>query len=167
MRIAQIRDMDISNGIGIAASIFFQGCSHHCVGCFNAETWAFDAGKELTKDIEDQFIDICNRPYIKCVSLLGGEPFDQDPVELYNLLSRLKKEVGKPIFVWSGYTFEQLINKDVIKDCFIDGLIDVLIDGKFDLSQRDLTLKLRGSKNQRILNVEETIKQNKIITIQN
>ena len=158
----QIRDMDISNGVGIAASIFFQGCSHHCIGCFNPETWSFDSGKEFTNDIEDQFIEICNKPYIKCVSLLGGEPFDQNQLELYNFIYRLKYEVGKRIFVWSGYTFEQLIDNNIIKD----ELIDVLIDGKFDLSQKDLKLKLRGSRNQRIIDVHESIKQNKVITIQ-
>ena len=78
MRYAQIREMDITNGQGIACSLFVQGCSHHCKGCFNPETWGFNGGKEWTQDIENKFIELCKRPHVDCVSILGGEPFDQD-----------------------------------------------------------------------------------------
>ena len=109
-----IRDMDISNGEGIACSIFFQGCSHHCEGCFNPETWSFDTGKEFTEEVQHKFIEMCKKPYIKCISLLGGEPFDQDSCELYNFLKRLKQEVNKPVYLWTGYLYEELLEKDCI-----------------------------------------------------
>jgi anaerobic ribonucleoside-triphosphate reductase activating protein len=82
MRYASIREMDITNGIGIGVSLFVQGCTHHCKGCFNPETWDFNGGKEWTQDIENKFIELCKRPHIDCVSILGGEPFDQDEKEL-------------------------------------------------------------------------------------
>lgn len=166
MRYSQIRDMDISNGVGIACSIFFQGCFRHCPGCFNSETWDFNGGKEFTPEIQDKFVGLCKQPHINCISILGGEPFDQDPQELYDFLYRLKHEVGKPIFAWSGYTFYQLLNQKIVKDCFEDKLVDTLIDGEFDLSQRDLTLRLRGSRNQRVIDVSESIDQNIIVTVQ-
>ena len=152
MKYNSIRDMDISNGEGIACSIFFQGCSHHCEGCFNPETWSFDTGKEFTEDIQNKFIELCKKPYIKCISILGGEPFDQDPMELFYFLKRLNQEVNKPIYLWTGYTYEELLEKDFyIKRIFSEGFISVLIDGEFNLQERDLMLKLRGSLNQRII----------------
>lgn len=162
MRYASIRDMDVVNGIGIACSLFVQGCSHHCKGCFNQETWDFKGGEEWTKEIEDKFISLCNRPYIDCVSILGGEPFDQGE-HFYWFLQRLRHEVGKPIFVWSGYTYEQLIIKDVPRDCLREGLVDYLIDGEFIDSLKDYKLHLIGSSNQRIIDVNKTIESEKII----
>ena len=167
MRYNLVRSRDISNGVGIACSVFFQGCSHHCIGCFNPETWDFYSGKEWTKAVEDKFISLCQDPFIQCVSLLGGEPFDQPHIEIYNLLKRIKKEVNKTVFVWSGYRFEELMEHDVISDCFTEGLIDVLIDGKFELDKRSLKLKLRGSTNQRVIDVQKTLKNNEITLLTN
>ncbi len=157
MRYNKIRSMDISNGVGIACSLFVQGCSHHCKNCFNPETWDFNAGKEWTKEIEDKFIELCKNEHIDCVSILGGEPFDQDE-HIYWLLKRLKYEVGKPIYLWTGYTIEYLINRDVPRDCLRENLIDYLIDGEYVEELRDLNLKLRGSSNQRIINVKEWLR---------
>ena len=164
MRYAQIREMDITNGKGIACSLFVQGCSHHCKGCFNPETWDFNSGKEWTQDIENKFIELCKRPHIDCVSILGGEPFDQNE-HIYWLLKKIKLEVNKPLYLWSGYVYEYLINRDIPRDCLMENLIDYLIDGKFQLDKRDLSLKLRGSSNQRIIDVQESLRQNKVITI--
>lgn len=151
MKYNLIRDMDISNGEGIACSIFFQGCTHHCKGCFNPETWDFDGGKELTPEVEENFLEMCKKPYIKCVSVLGGDPFDQDREELYGFLKRVKSEVGKPVYLWTGYIYEEIIKDPIIAKIFDEELIEVLIDGPFILEQRDLRLKLRGSGNQRVL----------------
>ena len=150
--------MDISNGEGIACSLFVQGCSHHCKGCFNPETWAFDGGKEWTKEIEDKFIELCKNPHIDCVSILGGEPFEQGEA-MYWLLSRLKNEVGKPIYLWTGYTIEDLIHKDIPRDCLQENLIDYLIDGEYIDELRDLKLRLYGSTNQRFINVKKWLEQ--------
>lgn len=165
MRYASIREMDITNGIGIGVSLFVQGCTHHCKGCFNPETWDFNGGKEWTQDIENKFIELCKRPHIDCVSILGGEPFDQDE-HIYWLLKRIKLEVNKPLYLWSGYGYEYLINRDIPRDCLMENLIDYLIDGEFQLDNRDLSLKLRGSSNQRIIDVKESLKQDNIITIE-
>ena len=164
MKYAQIREMDITNGQGIACSLFVQGCSHHCKGCFNPETWGFNGGKEWTQDIENKFIELCKRPHVDCVSILGGEPFDQDE-HIYWLLKKIKLEVNKPLYLWSGYEYEYLINRDISRGCLMENLIDYLIDGEFQLDKRDLSLKLRGSSNQRIIDVQESLRQNKVITI--
>lgn len=158
MRYAKIRSMDIVNGIGIACSLFVQGCTHHCKGCFNPETWDFKAGKEWTEDIENKFIELCQNEYIDCISILGGEPFDQDE-HIYWLLKRIKAEVDKPVYVWSGYVIEHLLTRDVPRDCLKENLIDYLIDGEFIEEVRDLNLQLRGSSNQRIINVKEYLNE--------
>lgn len=157
MRYAQIRSMDISNGVGIACSLFVQGCSHHCKNCFNPETWDFNAGKEWTKEIEDKFIELCQNKHIDCVSILGGEPFDQDE-HIYWFLKRLKHEVNKPLYLWTGYKIEYLLTRDVPRDCLKENLIDYLIDGEYVDELRDLNLELRGSSNQRIIDVKEWLK---------
>lgn len=142
MRYAQIRKFDISNGEGIACSLFVQGCTHRCEGCFNKETWNFDGGKEFTQEVLDKFISLCNKEHVKCVSILGGEPLDQP--EILEVLKEIKSKVNKPLYLWTGYLIEN-IDKELLK------YIDVLIDGKFELDKRDLSLKLRGSSNQRVL----------------
>ena len=157
MRYASIRDMDIVNGVGIACSLFVQGCSHHCKNCFNQETWDFNGGKEWTKEIEDEFIEICKRPYIDCVSILGGEPLDQD-LDMLELLRRIKKEVGKPIYLWTGYTWETIFsNEDYVLEMLILSLCDYVIDGEYIDNLKDYRLKLRGSSNQRIIDVKKTL----------
>lgn len=149
MRYNTIRSIDISNGEGIACSIFLQGCSHHCKNCFNPETWDFTKGKELTPNIQERFIELCKSSYIDCISILGGEPFDQQ--DIYNFIKYLHSNVNKPIYIWSGYTYEELLKIPYAKKCFDENLIYCLIDGKFIEEQKNLNLKLRGSKNQRIL----------------
>lgn len=162
MRYASIRNMDIVNGQGIACSIFFQGCSNHCNGCFNKETWDFNGGKEFTKELQDKFIELCKSPMIDCISLLGGEPLDQPLDELECFLKRLKV-LNKPIYLWSGYLFNKM-NK-----CQIEAIkyVNVLIDGRFEQDKKDLTLKLRGSSNQRIIDVQKSLSTNSIILLDN
>ena len=154
MRYAQIRSMDISNGVGISCSLFVQGCSHHCKNCFNPETWDFNAGKEWTKEIEDKCINLCKNPHVDCISILGGEPFDQGE-HIYFLLKRIKQEVSKPIYLWTGYVIEYLVDKDISRNCINENLIDYLIDGEYVDELRDLNLDLRGSSNQRVINIKE------------
>jgi anaerobic ribonucleoside-triphosphate reductase activating protein len=146
MRYAQIRDMDIVNGQGIAVSLFVQGCMFHCKGCFNQSTWDFNGGKEWTLEIEDKFIELCDRDFISCVSILGGEPLAQD-IEILKCLFKRIKKIKKPLYVWTGY---ELNNVPLHYRMIIDEYVDYLITGQFDQSKRDLTLKLRGSSNQRI-----------------
>ena len=162
MRYASIRNMDIVNGIGIACSLFVQGCSHHCKGCFNQETWDFKGGKEWDKEIEDKFISLCSSPHIDCVSILGGEPFQQGE-DFYELLKKLKHDVNKPIFVWTGYKFEEIMESYPMQKCLI--YIDYLIDGKYIDSLKDYKLSLRGSSNQRIIDIKRTFNNKNIKTL--
>lgn len=155
MRYASIRDMDISNGNGIGVALFTQGCHFHCKNCFNKSTWDFDGGKEFTKETCDKFIKLVNRPFIKRVSILGGEPLAKENVDdVCNVLKQIK---DKQIWVYTGHTFETVKNYDIMK------YIDYLVDGQYVDELRDLRLKFRGSSNQRIIDVQKSLKENKVI----
>lgn len=153
--------MDIVNGCGVVCSLFLQGCTHHCKGCFNQDTWDFNGGKEWTNATTRKFIELCNKPYIDAVSVLGGEPLDQAK-ELYDVLLKIKQDTKKPIYLWSGYTYEEIIKDDskfaVVKDC-----VDILIDGEFKEELKDLRLQLRGSLNQRVIDVKQSLKKGRLI----
>ena len=156
MKYSLINKMDTVNGEGIACSLYVQGCTHHCHNCFNPETWSFSGGRLWTARVEKQFFDIAKSPDIDCVSILGGEPFDQDFFE--DFLARLKEEVGKPIYVWSGYTYEELLNRGrTLED------VDYLIDGEYVHELKDPSLWLRGSSNQRVIDVQESLKKGTVV----
>ena len=155
MRYASIRDLDISNGNDIGVALFTQGCHFHCKNCFNKSTWDFDGGKEFTKETCDKFMKLVNRPFIKRVSILGGEPLAKENVDdVCNILKQIK---NKTIWVYTGYTFETVKNYDIMK------YIDYLVDGQYVDELRDLRLKFRGSSNQRIIDVQKSLKENKVI----
>ena len=155
MRYASIRDLDISNGSDIGVALFVQGCHFHCKNCFNKSTWDFDGGKEFTKETCDKFMKLVNRPFIKRVSILGGEPLAKENVDdVCNILKQIK---NKTIWVYTGYTFETVKNYDIMK------YIDYLVDGQYVDELRDLRLKFRGSSNQRIIDVQKSLKENKVI----
>lgn len=153
MRYAQIREMDISNGEGIRVSLFTQGCNIHCYNCFNQELWNPDGGKLYTKETEDLIIKLLDKPYIKGLSILGGEPLMiQNLNALYLLCKRIKKELpDKDIWLYTGRTLDNIIQHSHFLVAF--KYIDVLVDGEYHDSERDLTLPFRGSKNQRIIKV--------------
>ena len=179
MRYAQIRSMDISNGEGVGVSLFVQGCDRHCFNCFNSETWDFNGGKEWTEEAKNKFMELIDRPYIKRVSFLGGECLaEQNLNEVLKLVQEISISYPeKTIWLYTGYNFDLLNSKyneykytpfaanadewltrwEIIKQC------DVLVDGEYIDEQKDLTLKWRGSKNQHVINVKESIKNNKII----
>lgn len=155
MRYASIRDLDISNGNGIGVALFTQGCHFHCKNCFNKSTWDFDGGKEFTKETCDKFMKLVNRPFIKRVSILGGEPLAKENVD--DVCSVLKQIKDKQIWVYTGYTFETVKNYDIMK------YIDYLVDGQYIDELRDLKLKFRGSSNQRIVDVQKSLKESKVV----
>lgn len=161
MRYAKVRSMDIVNGCGVVCSLFLQGCTHHCKGCFNKETWDFKGGKEWTDIVNNKFLTLCSNPNIDAISVLGGEPLDQ-AIELYELLSKVKQQTNKPIYLWSGYLYEDIVN-DSIKFRLVKECVNVLIDGKFKEELKDLKLKLRGSSNQRVIDVKKSLEQNKVV----
>ena len=149
MRYAQIRPIDVTNGEGVGVSLFVQGCPHHCRGCFNQETWNFHGGKDFTPAIEEKIFEILEekKEYLSFFSILGGEPLaPQNIKEVKKILQKVKQQYPQlKTYVWTGYLFENISDKAALNN------IDVLIDGPFIEEQKDITLKLRGSKNQRIL----------------
>lgn len=159
MKYADYKKFDFLNGEGVRHSLFVSGCTHHCEGCFNAIAWNFNYGKEFTREVEDAIITDLKDNKVQGLSLLGGEPLDN--VEgLLPFIKRVRVESPQSdIWCWSGYTFDELLEtqKEMLE------LIDVLIDGKFVISKKDLKLKFRGSSNQRIVNVKESLKLNKVV----
>lgn len=173
MRYSQIRSIDISNGEGVGCSLFVQGCHFHCINCFNPNTWDFSGGKEWTDDKKREFLRLINRAYIKRVSILGGEPLAEENVE--DVLS-LTEEIRvlfpeKTIWLYTGYTWKECLPKQ--KECFENKFrtlrykilknADVLVDGRYIDSQRDITLAWRGSNNQRVINVQKTLEKGEIV----
>ena len=153
-RYAGLNVNDFANGEGVCVSYFTQGCPHHCPGCFNPETWDFNGGKELPADIRGQIIKaICANGITRNFSVLGGEPLCPENVEeVKNIILGVRTAFPHiKIFVWTGYTLEELQQKKDNNINLILSAIDVLIDGRYKEEERDLTLKLRGSRNQRIL----------------
>ena len=162
MRITQIRKTDVANGTGIRVTIFVAGCTHRCAGCFNREYFSFEAGELVTEEMMDQIISMSQKDYIEGLSVLGGEPLQQVfDKTLVTLLKRFKQEVGKSIWLYTGYTYEEAIQRqerlDILSYC------DVLVDGKFEITQKDLRLKFRGSRNQRIIDVQRSLNEQGVI----
>lgn len=158
MRFSKIKNNDIVNGIGITLSVWTQGCPHRCKGCFNKETWTFNEGNEFTNDDLNYIISNIDSFNVKRnLSILGGEPLCPENVEgVINLCREFKKVYpDKLIYLWTGYTIEEFnkLQKQVLE------YVDFIIDGKFEEAKKNLNLKLRGSSNQRILDV----KNNKFI----
>ncbi len=167
MKYGEIKFNDIANGEGVRTSLFVSGCTHHCKECFNPETWSFDYGDEFTEKTQQQIIDSLEPFWIDGLSLLGGEPFE--PENQHALLPFLKKVKQiypqKTIWCYSGYTFEELTGEsraitEITKDMLL--LIDVLVDGEFKIELKNISLKFRGSTNQRIIDVKKTLETGKI-----
>lgn len=164
MKYAQLRKFDVTNGPGVRTTLFVSGCTHKCPGCFNEEQQSFTYGNEFTSEVEQTMIDAAKNPNVVGVSILGGEPMQQlKDVCMIELLNRLKAEVQKPIWVWTGYTFEELLKNPEQKRLL--SYIDVLVDGRFEIDKRDLMLKYRGSSNQRVIDVKESLWQNKVVEV--
>ena len=165
MRYEQIRKFDVTNGPGIRTSLFVTGCSNNCPGCFNKELQNFNYGTLWTKEREDEFISYVQNPQIVGVSILGGDPMEQTMDDsLVSLLNRIKVETEKDIWLWSGYTFDEIINNEKMRE--ILGYVDVLIDGRFIMAERNIKLKYRGSKNQRVIDVKKSLAENKVVEIE-
>lgn len=160
MNYAQMRQFDVANGVGIRSTLFVSGCSFHCPGCFNEEYQDFQYGIPWTKESEDQFISYLQHPRNDGASILGGEPFQQDIIVLDSLLQRIKKETGKSIWVWTGYRFEDLLNTRIR---LVLEYIDVIVDGQFIESLRDMRLQFRGSSNQRIIDVQKSLESEEVV----
>ena len=169
MHYATIKKCDVANGPGVRVSLFVSGCNHHCKGCFNQEAWDFNYGNEFTEKEENEVMEALKPDYIKGLSLLGGEPLD--PKNQEGLLPVVKKAKelypDKPIWCYTGYLFDdQVLNgmsktnettQELLK------YIDYVVDGEFVENLKNPSLQFRGSSNQRIIDVKETLKEDKIV----
>lgn len=159
MRYSQIRNLDIANGPGCRISVFVSGCEHRCKNCFNPETWNFDYGKEFTEDTLNSILELAKPDHISGLSILGGEPLHLKNQEEVIRLARKFKEVypDKTVWLWTGYLIEEVFEN------LVDSEIDVVVDGKFVEALKDLRLKYRGSSNQRVIDLKETLRTGDLI----
>ena len=201
MRYASIRELDISNGEGVGVALFVQGCRFHCTNCFNPDTWNFSGGKEWTQNVKEKFLELIDRPYIKRVSILGGEPLADENLDgVLDLATEINKRYNIPqdivcnnnsdlnilngntdrfrlslpnksIWLYTGYTWDQIFTDGVFltRDCAgwkrreIVKQCNILVDGRYIDSERDITLKWKGSRNQRVIDVQRSLQQNRIV----
>ncbi len=169
MNYAVIKKFDIANGPGVRVSLFVSGCRHKCKNCFNSEAWNFGYGEEFTKDTLDELLDAVSKDYIEGFSLLGGEPFEPENQDgILEILKAIKQNFPtKTVWCYTGFLFDsQLLdgkvgNKDTVLEILKN--IDVLVDGKFVEELKSLDLLFRGSSNQRIIDVKESLKQGETI----
>ena len=172
---AQIRNMDISNGQGIGVSVFFSGCDFHCKNCFNSELWDYNYGKPFTDKEIKKIVELMDKSHITRLSILGGDGLmDCNLAPTMKLIQEVRKQYNnsKSVWLYTGYKFE-----DIIKSPFRDlnttlrrrivEMCDVLVDGRYIDELKDLTLKFRGSSNQRLVDIKETIKQGEVVLWRN
>lgn len=165
MNCAKIRKFDVSNGPGIRTTLFVSGCTNNCEGCFNKELQDFNYGDKWTKEKEDEFLSFVKNENVVGVNILGGEPMDQvKDKDLHNLLKRIKEETSKSIWLWSGYIYEDIISNSNKNEILT--YVDVLIDGRFQIDKRNISLKYRGSSNQRVIDIAKSKKYNKVVELE-
>lgn len=169
MNYADIKNYDVANGPGVRISLFVSGCTHHCKGCFNPETWDFTYGNLFTTQTIDKIIEYLKPDYIRGLTLLGGEPFEHpNQMALLPLVKRVKEIYpNKDIWAFSGYTFDDdILGKMVTKwpeTSELLSYIDVLVDGEFIEEKKNINLRFRGSENQRIIMVQESIQTGDLV----
>lgn len=160
MNYAQIRKYDIANGPGVRTTIFLTGCTLNCKNCFNKEYQNFHFGKAFDEKAFEEVMDCLSDANISGLSVLGGEPFD-NLEGLKEFITKVRANSEKDIWIYSGYTFEELLEKDGAMDVLKN--IDVLVDGRFVEDLKDLKLKFRGSSNQRIIDMKRTLEEDEIL----
>jgi len=170
MYYGEIKKNDIANGEGVRTSLFVSGCRHHCKNCFNQQTWDFGFGKPFTEETMEDILSSCEPFWINGLSLLGGEPFEpENQKELLPFLVKFRERFpDKSIWCYSGFTFEEITGKtesrahtDLSKEML--ALIDILVDGRFVEEKKDISLKFRGSSNQRVIDVKKTLSSGEIV----
>jgi len=160
----KLNSMDVANGPGIRVSIFFSGCTHRCLNCFNSDLWDFHYGKPFTTDTIQTIIKLMEPEYISGLSILGGEPFQSIP-PMISLIEAVKSAYpNKTIWIWTGYLFEKIkVMMTETDAAAIFKNVDVIVDGPYKDELSDLTLKFKGSSNQRLIDVKKTIEKNEIV----
>ena len=170
MNYSGLKTYSIENGTGIRVSLFVSGCRHHCKGCFNEETWDFNHGEPFTKEVEDQIITALTPDYMAGITLLGGDPGEvENQAALLSLLQRIKTELpGKTVWMYTGYLLSDFkpgnraycdATEEFLRSC------DVVVDGPFIMEQKSLSLKFRGSKNQRIIDMKKTMETGEVVLL--
>ena len=168
MYYGEIKNYDIANGIGVRVTLFVSGCTNRCEGCFQPQTWDFKYGKEFTQDTQRQILDMLSPDYINGLTVLGGEPFE--PANQREILPFLRKVrntyPSKDIWIFSGFTYGELTSEgSYCRTEYTDEILrltDVLVDGRFELDKKDISLQFRGSSNQRIIDVKRTLAEGRI-----
>ena len=165
MHYGEIKNCDIANGEGVRVTLFVSGCTNCCEGCFQPQTWDFEYGQPFTAETEDKILEMLAPDYIHGLTLLGGEPFEPcNQRALLPFVKRVRKAYPqKNIWAFTGFTFEQLLNDNPHPRCEVTEellkSIDILVDGRFEIEKKNIRLRFRGSENQRILDLPETLKQ--------
>lgn len=159
MNYCKINKVDVANGLGIRVSLFVSGCRNRCRGCFNKETWDFNYGEEFTSDTVDEIIKLLEPDHIKGLSILGGDPFEPENIKTVLKLCRevKKRYSSKDIWVYTGYLYEEFDKHPIMN------YIDILVDGQFIEELKDISLRFRGSSNQRIIDVKSSIHSGSVI----
>lgn len=172
MNYAKIIDFDVTNGEGVGCSLFVQGCPFHCDGCFNPETWDFSAGRKFTDKTEKMFFQTCDHSYIKRISILGGEPLaDQNVKRIYQLVCNLKLLFpNKKLWIYTGFKIDNFLkricyNENDLYRMYTISKCDYVVDGQYEKDKHEYTLKFRGSANQRIIDIKQSLLQNNIILL--
>lgn len=169
MNYAKINKNDIANGIGVRVTLFVSGCTHFCKGCFNSEAWDFNYGEPFTKEVENELLEALAPSWIDGLTLLGGEPMEpQNQRALLPFLKRLKEMYPKKtIWCFSGYTLEDELLTDSRARCEVTdemlSLIDVLVDGEFVEELKDISLRFKGSSNQRLIDLKPTLASGEVV----
>lgn len=169
MYYGQIKNCDIADGPGVRVSLFVSGCTNRCENCFQPQTWDFEFGNQFTKQTEDELLDLLAPSYISGLTVLGGEPFEpSNQRALLPFLARVKATYPtKTIWIYSGFTFEELMSDGSHPHCEATlpmlNLCDVLVDGRFVDSLKDISLVFRGSSNQRIIDLSKTLEAGSVI----
>lgn len=166
MNYSQLIACDTANGEGVRTSLFVSGCTNHCPGCFNQEAQDFNYGKLYTQDTENILLDCIKQPYISGLSILGGDPLCQDNMGLItlNFLAHKVHSLGKTVWLWTGFKWEDFnFTNNFSLQSLLLSACDVIVDGPFIEAEKDLSLAFRGSRNQRIIDVRETLGKGEII----
>ena len=169
MNYAEIKNCDIANGPGIRVSLFVSGCTHHCKGCFNEIAWDFQYGKPFTQDTINHIMQLLEPAHVKGLTLLGGEPFEpQNQLPIVELLRQVKQKYPeKSVWAFSGYLFDKDMQAgklgpwEITKEFL--SYLDVLVDGPFIQEKKDLSLRFRGSSNQRLINVPASLEAEHVV----
>lgn len=166
MNYATIKNADIANGYGVRVSLFVSGCDYHCKGCFNEQAWDYAYGEPFTQDVLNKLLDDIDKPFIQGLSILGGEPLsDKNVISVIEIIDAFRQrfQTSKDLWIYTGGRFEELMKQQYARVAIMKA--DVVVDGRFEIDKKDPMLLFKGSSNQRVIDVKQTIEKQKIIEL--